>query len=58
MQPKSNAVDAAALNKKFRHHSATQVLEAALNELPLGKIAMVSSFGAESVALLLSLIHI
>ena len=52
MQPKSNAVDAAALNKKFRHHSATQVLEAALNELPLGKIAMVSSFGAESVALL------
>ena len=52
MQPKSNAVDVAALNKKFRHHSATQVLEAALNELPLGKIAMVSSFGAESVALL------
>jgi len=42
----------AALNTEFRHHGATSVLEAALSRPEFGKIAMVSSFGAESVALL------
>ena len=40
----------AALNGKFRHHSATDVVRAALTET--GKVALVSSFGAESVVLL------
>ena len=52
MLHKSIAVDVAALNKKYRHHSATEVLQVALKELAPRKIAMVSSFGAESVALL------
>ncbi len=39
-----------ALNAQFRHHSATEVLQYALS-LPT-KIALVSSFGAESVVLL------
>lgn len=52
MPHKSIAVDVAALNKKYRHHSATEVLQLALKELAPRKIAMVSSFGAESVALL------
>jgi phosphoadenosine phosphosulfate reductase len=41
-----------ALNARYRHHSATAVLEGALRDPEAGKIAMVSSFGAESVALL------
>jgi phosphoadenosine phosphosulfate reductase len=40
------------LNQRFKHHGATSVLAAALSVQSLGKIAMVSSFGAESVALL------
>ena len=52
MPHKSIAVDVAALNKKYRHHSATEVLQVALKELAPRKIAMVSSFGAESIALL------
>lgn len=40
------------LNTRFRHHSATSVLTAALRDGLAGNIAMVSSFGAESVALL------
>ena len=48
---------AATLNRRFRNHSATDVLRAALREgalgpHALGRVAMVSSFGAESVALL------
>ncbi|EBA15309.1 phosphoadenosine phosphosulfate reductase [Roseobacter sp. SK209-2-6] len=39
-----------ALNARFRHHSATAVMEGALNDA--GHIALVSSFGAESVVLL------
>ncbi|MEX0340782.1 MAG: phosphoadenylyl-sulfate reductase [Arenibacterium sp.] len=39
-----------ALNARFRHHSATDVMRHALRELE--GIALVSSFGAESVALL------
>ncbi len=42
----------ATLNARYRHHSATSVLEGALRDPEAGKIAMVSSFGAESVALL------
>lgn len=40
------------LNAQFRHHGATAVLAAALNRPEFGQLAMVSSFGAESVALL------
>lgn len=39
-----------ALNTRFRHHSAHDVMQFALREL--GHIALVSSFGAESVVLL------
>lgn len=42
----------AELNHKYRHHSAHSVLEHALSDPQVGQIAMVSSFGAESVALL------
>lgn len=40
------------LNARYRHHSATDVLRHALRDPQVGRIAMVSSFGAESVALL------
>ena len=40
----------ARLNTDLRHHSATDVLRAAVREVP--NLALVSSFGAESVALL------
>ncbi|MBW4962994.1 phosphoadenylyl-sulfate reductase [Sulfitobacter sp. CW3] len=39
-----------ALNDQLRHHSATDVLRAAIEHVP--NLALVSSFGAESVALL------
>jgi phosphoadenosine phosphosulfate reductase len=42
----------AALNARYRHHSATAVLEHALSDPQVGRIALVSSFGAESVVLL------
>lgn len=42
----------ADLNAKYRHHSAHAVLEHALTDALVGRVAMVSSFGAESVALL------
>lgn len=45
-----NRVD--SLNARYRHHSATSVLEGALRDPDAGELAMVSSFGAESVALL------
>lgn len=41
-----------ALNARYRHHSATAVLEHALNDPDLGRVALVSSFGADSVVLL------
>lgn len=41
-----------ALNARYRHHSATAVLEHALKDQDLGQVALVSSFGAESVVLL------
>lgn len=42
----------AALNARYRHHSATAVLEHALRDADLGRVALVSSFGADSVVLL------
>lgn len=42
----------AALNSRYRHHGSTAVLEHALADPQVGRIALVSSFGAESVVLL------
>ena len=42
----------AALNDRYRHHSATAVLERSLHDPAVGQLALVSSFGAESVVLL------
>lgn len=42
----------AALNARYRHHSATDVLRHALHDRRAGQLALVSSFGAESVVLL------
>ena len=42
----------AALNARYKHHSAHDVLEHALQDDDLGRVALVSSFGAESVVLL------
>ena len=41
-----------ALNDRYRHYSAISVLEHALRDPQAGKLALVSSFGAESVVLL------
>lgn len=41
-----------ALNTRYRHYAATTVLEHALRDDDLGRVALVSSFGAESVVLL------
>ena len=46
----ARAEQVAALNARYRHHSATEVMRAALTEA--GHIALVSSFGAESAVLL------
>ena len=42
----------ADLNRRYRHHAATEVLERALSDPQVGRTALVSSFGAESVVLL------
>ncbi len=42
----------AALNARYRHHSASSVLARALDDPEAGQLALVSSFGAESVVLL------
>ena len=42
----------AALNNRYRHHGATAVMERALSDPEVGRVALVSSFGAESVVLL------
>ncbi len=42
----------ADLNARYANHSAISVLQRALTDPQVGQIAMVSSFGAESVALL------
>ncbi|MFX0540270.1 phosphoadenylyl-sulfate reductase [Roseovarius sp. S4756] len=41
-----------ALNAAYRHHSAIAVLARALHDRDVGQLALVSSFGAESVVLL------
>ena len=43
---------AAALNGRYRHHSAHDVLHHALEDPQVGRVTLVSSFGAESVVLL------
>ena len=52
MQPSDIAARVAALNDRYRHHSATDVLRHALGDVQAGRLALVSSFGAESVVLL------
>jgi len=52
MQPNDLKERVQALNNRYRHHSATSVLSHALNDPDVGKLALVSSFGAESVVLL------
>ncbi|WP_095589439.1 phosphoadenylyl-sulfate reductase [Actibacterium ureilyticum] len=42
----------AHLNERYRNHAAKAVLERALTDPQVGRIALVSSFGAESVVLL------
>ena len=43
---------AGRLNARYRHHAATEVLRRAVRDPDLGRVALVSSFGAESVVLL------
>lgn len=43
---------AGRLNSRYRHHAATGVLRRAVTDPDLGRVALVSSFGAESVVLL------
>lgn len=43
---------AGRLNDRYRHHAATGVLRRAVSDPDLGRVALVSSFGAESVVLL------
>ena len=40
------------LNHRFKHHSASAVLQAVLKDRVVGNVALVSSFGADSAALL------
>ncbi|KFE35011.1 phosphoadenylyl-sulfate reductase [Thioclava atlantica] len=54
--PLSDGIDiadrVAGLNARYRHHAATAVMERALRDPEVGEVALVSSFGAESVVLL------
>jgi phosphoadenosine phosphosulfate reductase len=50
LAPVANRV--AMLNTRYRHHGAVAVLEHALRDADLGRVALVSSFGADSVVLL------
>ena len=52
MPPNDLTERVAALNERYRHHSAISVLEHALRDPQAGRLALVSSFGAESVVLL------
>lgn len=52
MPPSDIPARVAALNGQYRHHSATDVLRHALSDPQAGQLALVSSFGAESVVLL------
>ena len=46
------ATRVAGLNDRYRHHAAMAVMERALKDPDTGEVALVSSFGAESVVLL------
>ncbi len=48
--PNSAQQRVSQLNQRFRHHSATDVMDHAVHHM--GKVGLVSSFGAESVVLL------
>ena len=48
----TRAARIASLNHRYQHHAAIRVLRDALSDPELGRVAMVSSFGADSVALL------
>ncbi|MCC2975634.1 phosphoadenylyl-sulfate reductase [Sphingomonas sp. PL-96] len=50
--PRFTLVDAARLNERFRGVTTQEMLRVALGEGLLGEVAVVSSFGAESAALL------
>jgi phosphoadenosine phosphosulfate reductase len=52
MPPSDLQARVAALNARYRHHSAAAVLSHALADPEAGRLALVSSFGAESVVLL------
>jgi phosphoadenosine phosphosulfate reductase len=52
LQPRFTLVDAARLNERFRGVDTQEMLRVALGEGLLGEVAVVSSFGAESAALL------
>lgn len=52
VRPRFTAADAAVLNARFKDQSADAVLRAVLTEQLVGRIAAVSSFGAESAVLL------
>jgi len=52
MPPSDPGTRVAALNARYRHHSAAAVLAHALADPAAGRLALVSSFGAESVVLL------
>ena len=43
---------AVALNDRYRHHAAISVVQHALRDPAVGDVALVSSFGAESIVLL------
>ncbi len=43
---------AGRLNDRYRHHAAIEVLKRSVTDPDLGQVALVSSFGAESVVLL------
>lgn len=55
-QPREHWADintrVSALNGRYKHHAAITVMEKALDDDDTGDVAMVSSFGAESVVLL------
>lgn len=52
LAPRFTAADAARLNERFRGVDTQEMLRVALGEGLLGEVAVVSSFGAESAALL------
>ena len=56
--PRFTESDAIRLNNLFRGTDTPEMLRSVLKDKLIGEVAVVSSFGAESAVLLLSLIHI